>query len=195
MVAAASKDRLRGMCESAIDFVITRLAKQDGPKPTTRSPGENPEVSAPAASTIPENSRPRVGPAKPFSIASSDNNPSAYIMSRKLRPVACTSTSISSCFGIVRGCDSQRKLRNWPGKSKPRRIVSFCFWTAARSLPAMALEIFTDSDSEKDDGVGCDTNASLGTKRAPLSPRIISDSSSGCMSSLASASVTSSLAR
>ena len=42
---------------------------------------------------------------------------------------------------------------------------------------------------------GCGASASLGTKRDPLRPRTISSSSSGWRSSLAKASVTSSLAR
>ena len=42
----------------------------------------------PTLCTIPANSSPRVGPAKPFSMASSGSRPRVYMISRKLRPVA-----------------------------------------------------------------------------------------------------------
>ncbi|EXI67519.1 MAG: hypothetical protein AW07_04515 [Candidatus Accumulibacter sp. SK-11] len=73
--------------------MTTRLPKLDGAKPTTSSPGLKPVQSLPTREMTPANSKPSVGPAKPFSIASSDSRPSAYMTSRKLSPLACTSTS------------------------------------------------------------------------------------------------------
>ncbi|MNT57039.1 hypothetical protein D3C72_1943840 [compost metagenome] len=91
MVAAASNDIPSGMRATALALVTRRLAKLQGPKPTTRSPGAKlPTASAPLPCTTPANSKPRVGPEKPFSMASSDSRPRANITSRKLRPVART---------------------------------------------------------------------------------------------------------
>ena len=102
MVAAASKEIPEGMWQRALALVTTRLLKLEGPKPTTLSPGANVLALLPTFCTIPENSSPKVGPVKPFSIASSGSRPRVYMISRKLRPVACTSTSISSSIGVLR---------------------------------------------------------------------------------------------
>ena len=61
----------------------------------TRSPTATFSTPGPTARTMPAHSSPKVGPAKPSISASSGSSPIAHIMSRKLRPAACTSIATS----------------------------------------------------------------------------------------------------
>ena len=95
MVAAAVRSTPSGSGATAFSCTQTWVAKHDGAKAITRSPSRNRAQPGPVRTTTPEHSMPSVGPAKPSSSASSGSRPWAHMMSRKFRPAATTSISIS----------------------------------------------------------------------------------------------------
>ncbi len=120
-VAASRKDHSAGLAATEAARVNTWLEKQAGAKATTSSPTAISLTRVPTRVTRPASSRPREAPEKPFSTASSESSPMAYMTSRKLRPTAAGRISTSSSAGGrgTRGC--QPRFRNWPGTGKSRR--------------------------------------------------------------------------
>ena len=91
---------------------------------------------------IPANSSPRVGPAKPFSTASSGKSPMVNITSRKLSPVAMTRASISPLPRDRAVFACQTRLLSLPGTAKSRRQCSPAAADAAsagRSSPSRSV--------------------------------------------------------
>ena len=123
MVAASSNVRRSGLWAIATTRVRTRVANDAGAKPSTASPGsEGGDVAAARARSRPDNSMPMVAPAKPFSTASSESRPIAYITSRKFRPVATGSISTSSAASSRSGNGNHSRLRSEPGAPKPSTV-------------------------------------------------------------------------
>src|SRR4030095_9345797 len=108
------------MAATAVVCVVTWEAKQALPKHTTELPTSKSVTWVPTLTTSPAHSMPSAAPAKPFSTASSESMPMAYIKSRKLRPVARTRISISPLCGGWRGSAYHRRVLRDTGVAKSR---------------------------------------------------------------------------